>query len=47
MLHWKTLYVGNCIVGVVRKIWSGKLHHHTHTIHCTDNYRKDVADVIL
>jgi len=47
MLYWKTLYAGNSVVGGVRKIWSGKLYHPTHTIRCTDDYRKGVADVIL
>jgi hypothetical protein len=31
------------IVGGVRKIWSGKLHHPTHTVCCTDDYRKGVS----
>ena len=47
MLHWKTLYAGNCIVGGVRKIWSGKLHYPAHIVCCTEDYRKGVADVIL
>jgi hypothetical protein len=47
MLHWKTLYAGNSVVGGVRKIWSGKLYQPIHTIRFTDDYRKGVADVIL
>jgi hypothetical protein len=40
-------YAENYIVGGVRKIGSGKLHDPTHTIRCTADYGKDVADVIL
>ena len=47
MLLWKTLYAGNCIVGGVRKIWSGKLHCLTHTVYCTDDHSKCVSVILF
>jgi hypothetical protein len=43
MLQWKTWYTGSSIEGGVRKIWSGKLHHPTPTVRCTDDYKRGVS----